>query len=109
MTATGKRFEMRRLAIFLEDIKKFNLPPQKIKPTDSRAAAYKREHGDNAPTVELDALPPTELRTRIEKSILSLIDVEDWNRNVAVQKEELKCIVEFAERMKNLPPPPPAA
>jgi hypothetical protein len=109
MTATGKRFEMRRLAIFLEDIKRFHLPPQRIKPADSRSAGYRREHGDDAPTVELDALPPTELRHRIESSIKGLIDFDDWDRQVKVQQEELKCIVEFADKMKNLPPPPSEA
>jgi hypothetical protein len=101
--ASGVEFTMLRLAIHPEDIKKFNLPPQKIKEKDSRAAGFRRAFGANAPTVELDALPVAELRSRIEESILSLLDHDLWARQIAVQQIELNCIAEFAERMKNLP------
>jgi hypothetical protein len=107
--ATGKKFEMRRLAIFPEDIKRFHLPPQRIKNTDVRSTEFRKKYGANAATVELDALPPDELRQRIEASIMGLIDFDDWDRQVNVQTEELKSIKEFANTMKNLPPPPEEA
>jgi hypothetical protein len=94
---------MIRLAIHPSDIKAFKLPPQKIKATDSRAAGFKQKFGNKAPTVELDALPVDELRHRVRNAIEGLIDFESWNRQVAVQKLELKCIAEFADRVKNLP------
>ena len=102
-TASGVEFAMVRLAIHPGDIAKFNLTPQKIKEKDSRAASFKRQFGADAATVELDALPVAELRSRIEKAVLKLVDRERWNRQIAVQKIELDCISEFAERMKNLP------
>ena len=102
-TESGVEFTMARLAIHPEDIARFNLPPQKIKEKDSRAAGFKRQFGANAATVELDALPVEELRSRIENAVLKLVDHERWNRQIAVQKIELDCISEFAERMKNLP------
>jgi hypothetical protein len=101
--ASGKEFEMIRLAIHPEDIKKFNLPPQKIKKSDSRAAGFERRFGSKASTVELDALPVEELRRRVRKGIDALIDSELWNRQVAVQRVELRCIAEFVDRVKNLP------
>jgi hypothetical protein len=107
MVASGRRFEMRRLAIFLEDIERFNLPPQTIKLKDSGAAIYQREHGKNAPTIELDALPPEELRRRVDEAIRELIDWEDWDRQVNVEEAELARIVDFADCLKHLPPPPP--
>jgi hypothetical protein len=55
--ASGKKFVVMRLAIHPSDIKIYKLPPQRIKPTDSRAAGFKRRFGNKAPTVELDALP----------------------------------------------------
>jgi hypothetical protein len=55
--ASGKEFELVRLAIHPEDIKAFNLPPHRIKTTDSRAEGFKRRFGAKASTVELDALP----------------------------------------------------
>jgi hypothetical protein len=104
--ASGKDVEMIRPAIHPEDIKAFRLPPQRIKITDSRAAGFKRRFGSKAPTVELDALPVEELRRRVRDAIVGLIDVGPWNRQVAVQKVELKCIADFADRVKKLPQVP---
>jgi hypothetical protein len=101
--ASGKDYEMIRLAIHPSDIKEFNLPPQRIKPTDSRSAGFKRKFGEMAPTVELDALPVEELRNRVRNAITALIDFDAWNRQVAAQDVELKCIAQFADRVKNLP------
>jgi len=101
--ASGVNFRMVRLAIHASDIALFKLPPQAIKPSDSRAASFRRRFGSNAATVELDALPAAELRKRVDKSVRSLIDRERWNRQVAVQQVELNCIADFAERIRNLP------
>jgi hypothetical protein len=101
--ASAKQFKMIRLAIHPEDIKRFNLPRQRIKATDSRAAGFKRRFGAKAPTVELDALPVMELRERVRSAIEGLIDSELWDRQVAVQEVELQCIADFADRVKHLP------
>jgi hypothetical protein len=102
-TASGLNFQMMRLAIHLADISKFKLPPQAIKLTDSRAASFQRRFGEDAATVELDALPASELRKRVESAVAGLIDYDLWNRQLTVQQLELNCIAEFAERMKSLP------
>jgi len=104
--ASAKEFEMVRLAIHAADIKAFNLPPQRIKVTDSRAAGFQRKFGEKAPTVELDALPVDELRARVHEAIDGLIDHERWNRQVAVQEVEMRCIADFADTVKNLPQAP---
>lgn len=101
--ASGKRFRMRRLAIHKEDIAEFNLPPQTIKAADSRAASFRRQFGDNAATVELDALPAAELRRRVNSAVESLVDRAPWERQVRIQQVEINCIAEFAARMKMLP------
>lgn len=102
-TASGKEFEIIRLAIHPADIKAFNLPPQKIKDTDSRAAAFRRKYGKNAATIELDALPVEELRRRVTEAVKGLIDFDLWNRQVMVEQVELSCIADVADRWKNLP------
>jgi hypothetical protein len=102
-TASGLSFGMRRLAIHASDIRAFNLPPQRIKATDSRAAGFRRQFGSDAATVELDALPAAELRRRVEQAVTSLIDFETWNRQVAIQQVEFDSIAQFAEQMKALP------
>jgi hypothetical protein len=83
--SSGREFDMWRLAIHPTDIDQFNLPPQRIKNTDSRAHSFRHEFGDNAATVELDALPAAEPRRRVEESVSSLIDCELWNRQLTVE------------------------
>jgi hypothetical protein len=106
-TASGKEFAMTRLAIHASDIRDFDLPPQRIKTTDTRAAEFKRRFGPSAATVELDALPVDVLRTRVREAIDGLIDHDRWNRQVAVQEVEIRCIADFADTVKNLPQTPP--
>jgi len=67
----------------------FNLPPQRTKNKDSRAAGFKERFGAYAATVELDALPVYELRGRVRSAIEGLIDFDLWNRQVEIQQVEL--------------------
>lgn len=99
--------EVRRLGIFKEDIAKFKLPPLEIKRDDDgnyrdpRAKAFVREHGEKC--VELDALPPTELRRRIREAIEGLIEPGAWNRAKLVedaQRETCKRYVEVFKEMQ---------
>jgi hypothetical protein len=101
--ASGRKFDMERLAIHAVDIADFNLPPQRIKTSDSRAAGFKRRFGAEAATVELDALPAAELRRRVEEAVTNLIDFKAWNRQVQVQEVELASIASFMDTIKNLP------
>lgn len=94
-------FEFERLAIFGEDIKSFNLPPLRIKDTDTRASKFKDEHGSQC--VELDALPPDELRSRLQTAIVQLIDIVQWNRDISVEKAEFESIQRTVDIWKNLP------
>jgi hypothetical protein len=85
-------FTMKRLAIFASDIKKYNLPPLLVKESDSRTAKFLGRYSNNC--VELDALPPDELRRRIREAVTSLLDAELWNRAVAVERVECASILE---------------
>jgi hypothetical protein len=101
--ASGRKFSLVRLAIHAEDIRRFKLPPQVIKSSDSRAKGFERRFGKKAATVELDALPVEELRRRVGDAIERLIDRDLWDRQVAVEKVELASIADFANTVKNLP------
>jgi len=87
-----------RLAILGEDIRAFDLPPLRVKASDSRAAGFRRKFGNRC--VELDALPPGELRRRIRKAIESHIDWEAWSRALAVEEAEKESIENFVGRWK---------
>lgn len=98
--ASVNRIHMRRLAIHREDIDKFNLPPQVVKDTDSRASWFETQYGSD--TVELNALPPTELRARISRTVRNLLDKEAWDRAVRVEKVEQASIADIVKSFATL-------
>ena len=102
-TSSGRSFRMMRLAIHPEDIEEFDLPPQLVKDTDTRAHSFRQKYGENAATVELDALPVDELRNRIEEAVNGLLDMEAWNHQVRIQQVEFESIARIADTIKNLP------
>lgn len=83
----GLHYELKwvRLAIIDGDFENedFNLIPLLPKTTDRTFPRFLAEHGNRA--AELDALPPDELRTRIENAILSHVDMVAWE---ALQKQD---------------------
>jgi len=91
----GSKFTITRLAIHAADIAKFKLPPLRVKESDSRAAGFLRRYANKS--VELDALPPTELRRRIEGAVREKLDAELWDRAVMVEQAELMSIREIVK------------
>jgi hypothetical protein len=92
----GAEFTLTRLAIHRADIRKFKLPPLQIKPADSRADAFERKYGTKC--VELDALPPAELRRRIEAAIRGRLDPGAWQR--AMLNEQAASIGSCSSNLK---------
>jgi hypothetical protein len=99
--AHGAHFLIERLAIHRTDIAKFNLPPLRVKQSDTRSPSFTCKHGDEA--VELDALPVTELRERIRQRVTELIDWDLWNRAINTEKAEIASITDFVNLWSNLP------
>jgi hypothetical protein len=97
----SREFDMKRLAIHAADITRFNLPPLRVKDSDSRAKMFRAEHGSEC--VELDALPPDELRRRVREAIEGLLDVDAWNRALKVEKVERESIASIVARIRALP------
>ena len=93
-------FEMVRLAIHKADIKAFHLPPLRVKDSDPRADGYRLKFGREC--VELDALPPSELRRRIQAAVEERRDERAWRRSVDIEQVELSSIVSFAHTLQNV-------
>lgn len=72
----GSEFSLKRIALNMDQIRKYKPPPNPAKTTDSRFKEYKRNHG--VESWELDALDPNALETLVEKEIENLIDQEAW-------------------------------
>jgi len=97
---TGMEIEVQRIAIFQADIRQFNLPPLRVKDTDSRAEGFKELYGNEA--VELDALPPTELRRRLREAIELLIDPAAWQRSKAVEAVQRETCNRYAGVLRRM-------
>jgi hypothetical protein len=63
-----------KCALTRDDIRRYNLPPDFTKKTDTRAAAFIAEHGDLS--VELDALPVDVLRARLKAEVEGRMDLK---------------------------------
>lgn len=73
-----------RLALNQDQIKKFDLPPDPAKLTDSRAVAYMDRYGDTS--WELDALPSREIERLIVSAIEGVLDINQFNRSLAKEQ-----------------------
>ncbi len=86
--------EIEKVALTMQDVTDYDLPPDFTKKTDSRSAAFIKKYGDLA--VELDALPLPMLRDRIKNNIESNLDMsalqEIWDVEYSEQRELLKLL-----------------
>jgi hypothetical protein len=83
-------FEWVRLGANKEDFANFNLIPLQPKKTDTRYKRFVQEHGYEC--AELDAIPATELRRRVQEAITSHIDRAKWDRLQEVERLEKESI-----------------
>lgn len=86
----GIDVDVRPIALTMEQIKKFNPPPNPAKITDPRAKWYIEKYGKTS--WELDALPPRELIRLAENAVEEIIDIDTYN---AMLEEEKKGIAEL--------------
>jgi hypothetical protein len=63
-----------KVALAEEDVRRYSLPPDFTKATDTRRAAFVAKYGDVA--VELDALPIAVLRARLLEEVETRMDLE---------------------------------
>lgn len=76
----GCDVEVKRLALNMDQIEKYNPPPNPTKLTDSRSRNYINNYGANS--WELDALEPKVIADLIEKEILLLRNDILWNKTI---------------------------
>jgi hypothetical protein len=85
------QFNVKRIALTLNQIKEYQLPPMPVKRSDARSEGFLVEYGDRA--VELDALDPNGFQKLVEKAIVEQIDVKLWNerkRKIGILKDWIK-------------------
>lgn len=87
---------VRRVALSWDLVEEFDLPPLPGKATDSRAARFELEHGQLV-QVELDALPPDELRSLYEREFAMWWDDDAYELIMAQEARD-------RARLRPLPP-----
>lgn len=88
--------EVNRIALNMNQVRKYNPPPNPAKITDSRAVGYIKLHGHES--WELDALDPKVLSALIEKTVLSYRDDEKWDEATELENEHKERLREIAEQ-----------
>jgi hypothetical protein len=88
---SGRGFGWERLAIQPEDFTRHDLIALPVKASDNRAKGFQDKYGDQC--AEVDALPPTELRQRVQDAIESHIDQDRWERLRHVEDLEKQTVV----------------
>jgi hypothetical protein len=80
--------EVSRRALTIEQVRRYNIPPNPTKRADARTPAYVTKYGNAC--WELDALPPDELQRIVEEAISEHIDFEAWNEGLnRIERERL--------------------
>jgi hypothetical protein len=91
----GARLEFKRMALNMDQVEKYDPPPNPAKLTDSRCAGYIERFGDES--WELDALQPDVLAGLVEKQIKKLIDADKWKAVEARETEEKAALKKMAK------------
>lgn len=91
--------EVNRIALNMNQVRKYSPPPNPAKITDSRATKYIKLHGHES--WELDALDPKVLSKLIEKTVLSYRDEDKWDDAIALELKHRKSLQRVAEELSD--------
>lgn len=92
------RAEVKRIALSMDQVREHDPPPSPAKITDSRAADYMAEFGDDS--WELDALEPAALTGLVEEHVLSVRDEDQWRRAKELEGLGMKRLNTAAKRLE---------
>lgn len=88
--------EVRRLALNMDQVRRYNPPPNPAKESDARCGAYKKRFGDKS--WELDALDPPVIDRLIRDQLTELIDQEQWEADIRREDHARAQLSACAER-----------
>lgn len=94
----GAELEFKRIALNMEQIKKYKLPPNPAKKKDSRFKKYAAKYGDKS--WELDAVPPETLVEMIDKEIKKYKDEDAWKKALKREVPQRKKLVNISKNLK---------
>jgi hypothetical protein len=82
--------EFKRIALNMDQVRRYNPPPNPAKTTDARFRDYARKYGSQS--WELDALSPTIIDELIDAEIEDIVDTVSWDRVLlreSIERESL--------------------
>lgn len=94
----GVPVQVVRLALNMDQVRRYNPPPNPAKLTDSRAAGYIAEYGDLS--WELDALDPKTIRDLISDAVMRVRDETLWSAALAEEAADIDRFDRMIEEME---------
>lgn len=93
-------FELKRLALNMDQIEQYDPPPNPAKLTDARARNYITTHGNDS--WELDALEPAVITDLITDAVMGVRDQEAWAVWEQRQEEERSILQACTDRWEDV-------
>lgn len=94
---TNTSLNVDRIALNMDQVRKYNPPPNPAKITDTRAKNYILTHGNKS--WELDALEPKLLSALVETTVLQYRDEASWNKQLKLEDKHKKTLVKVAANL----------
>lgn len=92
----GNKIKLERMALNMDQIEKYNPPPNPAKLTDSRSTAYVQEFGDDS--WELDALEPKVITGLVRQAVTQLQDKKVWDTDQERLDREKALLAKCSEK-----------
>jgi hypothetical protein len=92
----GEEIDVRRLALNMDQVEQYNLPPNFAKETDKHYKKYIKDYGTEE-CWELDALSPTVIADLIRDELDGMIDVEEWEERKAAEQQNRDLLAKVSE------------
>lgn len=91
----GVDLQVDKLALNPDQVKKWKLPPNPAKMSDSRASGFVDKHGSKS--YEVDAIPPKELQKLIRAAIVSHMDMDEYEKTKVEERRLRAKMIEAVE------------
>lgn len=100
MEASFRGLSFERIALNMDQVKKYNPPPNPAKVTDSRCAGYMERFGTDS--WELDALEPGVITQLITDAVFEFRDVDLYNNQAEIEDAGKSLLHEAARRWNHI-------
>lgn len=94
----GEAPEFKRIALNMNQVRKYKPPPNPAKTTDARYASYQEEYGTES--WELDALEPKVITKLIQSEIESIIDYDTWEESLKREAKDKRVLEKIVKDLR---------